>query len=58
MIGEPLLNLLKIHTNKQLITNIVTDISYKVLQSLLINGLANLIDFSDTNKLKTLLEYR
>ena len=55
MIGEPLLNLLKnTYQQAKLITNIVTDISYKVLQSLLVNGLADLIDFSDTNKLKKL----
>tara|TARA_Y100000591_G_scaffold318275_1_gene328986 strand:- start:2283 stop:3134 length:852 start_codon:yes stop_codon:yes gene_type:complete len=55
MIGDPLLNLLKnTYYQAKLITNIVTDINHNVLQSLLVNGLAELIDFSDTNKLKKL----
>ena len=48
MIGDPLLNLLKnTYYQAKLITNIVTDINHNVLQSLLVNGLAELIDFSD-----------
>ena len=55
MIGEPLLNLLKnTYHQAKLITNIVTDINHNVLQSLLVNGLADLIDFSDIKKLKKL----
>ncbi|GIR46516.1 MAG: hypothetical protein CM15mP56_0920 [Alphaproteobacteria bacterium] len=55
MIGDPLLNLLKnTYYQAKLITNIVTDINHNVLQSLLVNGLAELIDFSDIKKLKKL----
>ena len=55
MIGDPLLNLLKnTYYQAKLITNIVTDINHNVLQSLLVNGLAELTDFSDINKLKKL----
>ena len=44
MIGDPLLNLLKnTYYQAKLITNIVTDINHNVLQSLLVNGLAELI---------------
>tara|TARA_B100001741_G_C16425477_1_gene538351 strand:- start:110 stop:961 length:852 start_codon:yes stop_codon:yes gene_type:complete len=55
MIGDPLLNLLKnTYYQAKLIANIVTDISHNLLQSLLVNGLAELTDFSDINKLKKL----
>ena len=55
MIGDPLLNLLKnTYFQAKLIISIVTDISHKLLQSLLVNGLAELVDFSDTNKIKKL----
>ena len=52
MIGDPLLNLLKnTYYQAKLINSIVTEINHNVLQSLLVNGLAELIDFSDINKL-------
>ena len=55
MIGDPLLNLLKnTYFQAKLINNIVTDVNHNVLQSLLVNGLAELIDFSDINELKKL----
>ena len=55
MIGDPLLNLLKnTYYQAKLINNIVNDFNHNVLQSLLVNGLAELIDFSDINKLKKL----
>ena len=55
MRGGPLLNLLKnAYYQAKLIINIVTDINHNVLQSFLVNGLAELIDFSDINKLKKL----
>ena len=55
MIGDPLLNLLKnTYYQAKLIANIVTDINHSLLQSLLVNGLAELIDFSDINNLKEL----
>ena len=53
MIGDPLLNLLKsTYQQAKLINNIVTDVDQNVMQSLLVNGLAKLIDFSDINNLK------
>tara|TARA_X000000950_G_C13828184_1_gene624925 strand:- start:664 stop:1515 length:852 start_codon:yes stop_codon:yes gene_type:complete len=55
LIGDPLLNVLKnTYHQAKLITNIVTDINHKILQSLLVNGLADSTDFSDINKVKKL----
>ena len=55
LIGEPLLNLLKnTYLQAKLISNIIIDINHKVLQSFLVNGLAELNDFTDINKLKKL----
>ncbi len=55
MVGEPLLNLLKnTYLQAKLITNIISEIPHKIIQSLVVNGLANLIDFNDLKKIKKL----
>ncbi len=55
MVGEPLLNLLKnTYLQAKFISNIISDVTHKIIQSLLVNGLTNLKDFSDVDKIKKL----
>ena len=55
MVGEPLLNLLKnTYLQAKFISNIISDLTHKIIQSLLVNGLTNLKDFSDIDKIKKL----
>ena len=55
MIGKPFLNFLKnTYSQANLIKNITSDVPNKVLQSLLICGIADLTDFANINRLKKL----